>query len=187
MRGDSDSPASQDMVEDEDSSARLFETLYRDLRALAGRMLQRESPGHTLPPTALVHEAFIRLNGREREEWKSRSHFFAAGASAMRRILVDHARKRRSQKRGGERERTPLTEDVLLVERDSDVLVVNDALDDLAQLNERHAKILEFRFFGGLTEAEIAEALGVSERTVQREWFVCRAWLRTYLEGESPS
>ena len=184
MRADSDSPAPSSAEAGADS-ARLFETLYRDLRALAGHMLQRESPGHTLPPTALVHEAFLRLNDKERGDWKSRSHFVAAGATAMRHILVDHARKRRSQKRGGERVRTPLTEDTLSVARDGDILLVNDALDDLERLDPRHTKILELRFFGGLTEPEIAEAMELSARTVQREWSVCRAWLRDYLENES--
>ena len=184
MRADPDSPAPSTADVGADS-AHLFESLYRDLRALARHMLQRESPGHTLPPTALVHEAFLRLNHKERGDWKSRSHFVAAGASAMRRILVDHARKRQSQKRGGERVRAPLTEDTLSVERDGDVLLVNDALDDLARLDPRHKQILELRFFGGMTEPEVAEALEISERTVQREWSVCRAWLRDYLQHES--
>lgn len=173
----------QDVPKDGDArSQTLFQSLYRDLRALAGSMLRDESPGHTLPPTGLVHEAFIRLSSQEKSDWKSRSHFFAAGAMAMRRILVDHARKRRSLKRGGDVPRVVDSEARLTAQDDDDVLLVHEALEDLERLNKRHSQILELRFFGGLTEPEIAEVLGVSERTVRRDWQFCRSWLRGRLK-----
>jgi len=165
-------------------STRLFQSLYGELRSLAGHMLNRQSPDHTLQPTALVHEAFLKLSASEKADWKSRSHFFAAGAGAMRQILVDHARSHLRQKRGGGRKRVELNEELLSVDRDDDVLLVDSALTELARLNERQSKIVEMRFFGGLTEPEMAEALGVSERTVQREWYFCRAWLRNHLQRE---
>jgi RNA polymerase sigma-70 factor (ECF subfamily) len=160
---------------------RLFLTVYPQFRALAQRLLSREDRGHTLQPTALVHEAYLKLVDQRQMDWKSRSHFFAVGAMAMRRILVDHARSRSRDKRGGGSSRIPLEEGLLSTEHDADILAVDEALNDLAELDERHAKIVELRFFGGLSEAESAEVLGISERTVRREWRMCRAWLRERL------
>ena len=181
MHPESDTPPASKPKEAGADSSEVFQSLYRDLRALAGSMMQRQPAGHTLPPTALVHEAFIRLNRRQKDDWKSRSHFFAAGAMAMRHILVDHARGRMRDKRGGDQPRVALNEELSAIGRDSEIVGLDDALKDLERLNQRHSKILEMRIFGGMTESEIGEALEISERTVRREWFVCRAWLCDYL------
>ena len=140
----------------------------------------------TLQPTELVHEAYIRLVGQTRVDWKGRTHFFAVGAQAMRRILVDRARARKAEKRGGSRVRVALREnDALSMRRDEDVLVLDEALNKLEALDPRQAKIVELRFFGGLTAKEIGEVIGVSRVTVQTEWRIIRAWLRKEL-GTSP-
>ena len=165
----------------DDASQQRFQDAYRDLRALAARMLDRETPGHTLQPTALVHEAYFKLADQRKTDWQSQSQFFAVGATVMRRILVDHARARSTVKRGGEFNRIPLEDGMISNDRDLDVIAVDDALTDLARLDERHAKIVEMRFFGGLTEPQMAEVLKVSERTVRREWRMCQAWLRKRL------
>ncbi|MEZ5364249.1 MAG: ECF-type sigma factor [Bryobacterales bacterium] len=157
-----------------------FQSLYDELREVARRSMARESPGGTLQPTALVHEAYLKLYDQG-ANWKSDSQFLSLGAIAMRRILVDEARKRQSQKRGGGLPHIPLEEGVLSNERDVDVLAVDEALVELAALDERHAKIVEMRFFGGLTEAQMAEVLEISERTLRREWRICRAWLKQRL------
>jgi RNA polymerase sigma factor (TIGR02999 family) len=172
---------------DSQARDRLFLAVYQQFRTLAQSYLSRESDGHTLQPTALVHEAYLKLVDQRRADWKSRSHFFAVGAMAMRRILVDHARARLRDKRGAGADRIPLEDGLLSTEHDADVIAVDDALQDLAGLDERHAKIVELRFFGGLTEAESAEILGVSERTLRREWRMCRAWLRERLAPASMS
>jgi RNA polymerase sigma factor (TIGR02999 family) len=161
-----------------------FQALYSELRALARRSMAREDSGRTLQPTALVHEAYLKLF-EQQTDWKSESQFLSVGAIAMRRILVDQARKRRTTKRGGERCRIPLEEGLLSSERDADVLAVDEALSELAELDERHARIVEMRFFGGLTEPQMAEALDISERTLRREWRVCRAWLKQRLAGST--
>ena len=163
----------------------LLPLVYDDLRSLARRYLARENAGHTLQPTALVHEAWVRLVDQSRVQWKGRTHFFAIGAQAMRRVLVDHARGRLRDKRGGGRPRVELREDVALAsERDEDVLAVDEALEKLARLDERQARIVELRFFGGLSVEEVAEVLGVSKRTVEAEWTMLRAWLRRELADE---
>jgi len=162
-----------------------FQALYLELRAMARRVMAREDAGRTLQPTALVHEAYLKLYDQQ-TDWKSKSQFLSVGAIAMRRILVDHARKRRASKRGGGQARIPLEDGVLSSERDADVLAVDDAIRELAQLDARHAKIVEMRFFGGLTEPQMAEALGTSERTLRREWRICRAWLKQRLAGGAP-
>ena len=161
-----------------------FQALYGELRALARRSMARESSDRTLQPTALVHEAFLKLYDQQ-TDWKSDSQFLSIGAITMRRILVDRARQRRATKRGGEQYRIPLEDGLLSSERDVDVLAVDEALVDLAKLDERHARIVEMRFFGGLTEPQMAEALEISERTLRREWRLCRAWLKQRLEGNT--
>ena len=160
----------------------LLPLLYDELRSLAHRYLQREGFGHTLQPTALVHEAWLRLVDQNRVEWKGRTHFFAVGAQAMRRVLVDHARGRLRQKRGGGRARVQLTDDVALsTQRDEDVLAVDEALEKLARVDARQASIVELRFFAGLDVAEVAQALGLSKRTVEADWTAAKAWLRREL------
>lgn len=159
--------------------------VYEELRRLARGFMARENRDHTLQPTALVNEAYLRLVDQSRVDWRGRSHFRAVGARVMRRILIDHARRRGGLKRGGGRQRVTLGDSVLSPP-DPDVglpelLALNNALDKLARLDERQARVVELRFFGGLTTVEIAEALGVSERTVADDWKHGRAWLKREL------
>jgi RNA polymerase sigma factor (TIGR02999 family) len=163
----------------------LLPLVYDELRRLARAFMGRERREHTLQPTALVHEAYLQLVDQSRVNWQGRTHFRAVGARIMRRILIDHARRRGGLKRGGDQQRVTLGE-AILRPPDSDVdlvelLAVNDALEALARLDERQARVVELRFFGGLTSAEIAEALGVSERTIQGDWSHGRAWLKREL------
>jgi RNA polymerase sigma factor (TIGR02999 family) len=153
--------------------------VYGELRRLAHRQLGREAEGHTLSTTALVHEAYLRLAGQAGAEWRDRGHFFALAATAMRRILVDHARRRRADKRGGAIRPVPLTDvDNLAVEERADLLLaLDEALERLAVLDSRQARVIECRFFGGLTEEETAQAVGAGLRTVKRDWAKARAWL----------
>ena len=150
---------------------RLFSLIYDEVRRIARRQLNREHPGHTLDSTALVHEAYFRLVDQTRVAWADRSHFFAVAAQAMHRVLVDYARQYQAAKRGGAPERVPLADDMLLVEDRADTLLaIDDALSELARLDERLSRVVECRFFGGLTEEETAQALGVTARTVRRDW-----------------
>jgi RNA polymerase sigma factor (TIGR02999 family) len=160
---------------------RLFTLVYNNFRDLAKSYLAREPQPHTLQPTALVNEAYLKLVDQKQVDWKNRSHVLAVGAIAMRRILVNHAIAAKRQKRGGAAARITLHEDLISTERDLDVLAIDQALDDLAKLDERHAKIVELRFFGGLSVPEVASVLGVSVSTVEKDWRFCSAWLRTAL------
>ncbi len=170
---------------DDADSHRLLELVYDDLRRLAGRYLQQERVGHTLQATALVNEAYLKLIDQTRVDWRGRSHFFAVGAQAMRRVLVNHAKSKKRLKRGGQGRRVPLDEPLAVsAERDEDVLALDEALLKLADLDPRQAKLVELRFFGGLNVEETAEVLGVSKRTVEREWTACRAWLRRELSEQ---
>ncbi len=170
---------------DDSAVNRLMPLVYDELRALAESYLQRERPGHTLQATALVNEAYVRLVRQEAVEWQSRAHFFAVAAQAIRRILVDHARGRQRAKRGGDRERVTLDEDIALpIERDVDLIALDEALQQLSQLHARQAQIVELRFFGGLTLTEVAEYLDVSPRTVDGDWSMARAWLRRALRED---
>ncbi|MCB9524535.1 MAG: sigma-70 family RNA polymerase sigma factor [Myxococcales bacterium] len=166
---------------DEQAHAQLLPLVYDELRRRAGALMRRERAGHTLQPTALVHEAYLRMI-RQEEALAGRSHFFALSAQMMRRVLVDHARGRGRHKRGGDQIRVELDEKLKLsVERDHDVLALDEALQRLAELDPRQAQIVELRFFGGLTVAEVAEVLQVSKRTVEAEWTMIKAWLRREL------
>lgn len=161
---------------------RLFALVYQDFRALAKSYLARERHTVTLQPTALVNEAYIRLVDQTRVDWKGRTHFFAVGAMAMRRILVNRAiAAKRLRRGGGQIVKVDLCEGLLSTEREEDVLAVDEALKELAKLNERHAKIIELRFFGGLAVAEIAETLGVSASTVEKDLRFSSAWLKNAL------
>lgn len=167
------------------TAERLMPLVYDELRRLARGFMARENRDHTLEPTALVHEAFLRLVDQSRVNWKGRTHFRAVGARMMRRILIDHARRRDGLKRGGDLQRVTLG-DSLLSPPDPDVdlpelLALNDALDELARLDKRQSRVVELRFFGGLTTEEIAETLGISERTVGNDWKHGRAWLKREL------
>jgi RNA polymerase sigma-70 factor, ECF subfamily len=156
----------------------IFPLVYDELRRLAHRQLRREVDGHTLGTTALVHEAYLRMIDQTRVGWRDRVHFLAVAATAMRRILVDHARRRRSLKRGGALRRVPLEEVELPADERAELLVaLDDALTRLAALDGRQARVVECRFFGGMTEEETAEALGIGLRTAKRDWAKARSWL----------
>ena len=160
----------------------LFADVYSELRSLAARYLRRERKDHTLQPTALVHEAYLKLVGQTRADWQGRAHFLAIAAQSMREILVDHARRHNAAKRGGNRHRIGLDENLLVESsRDVDVLALEDALTRLAKLDPRQARMIELRFFGGMNVADVAKVMGMSKRSVEREWTMVRAWLRREL------
>ncbi len=165
---------------------RLLELIYGELRRLANSFLAAETAGHTLQPTALVHEAWLRLVDQERVEWRGRAHFLAIAAQAMRRILVDHARAKARDKRGGGMQAVELDPGLYASTEPErvDLLALDDALTKLRGLSERQARLVELRFFGGLPMDEVAEVLGLSLRTAEREWRFARAWLANELGGE---
>lgn len=180
--------------------------LYRELRSLAQRHLRKERPNHTIQRTALVHEAFVRLVSQQSVDWRSRAHFFALASTLMRRILVDHARARLSAKRGGG---TPVLslDDITIPpeetdsgappefesisdaendgDSDEDIAAIDEALNRLAAIDDRQVQIVQMRYFGGLTIEETAQALGISDATVKREWVMARAWLKRELSREA--
>jgi RNA polymerase sigma-70 factor (ECF subfamily) len=165
----------------------LMAAIYADLRRLAVSHMRAERDDHTLQPTALVHEAYIKLIDQRSTEWKDRVHFFAVASRIIRRILVDHAREHLALKRGGGRERVAIDQDAMAAPIDGvDVVALDEALAELAAIDERQAKIVELRFFGGLTIEEIAELLSMGKRSVDREWQAARAWLFCRLAGEGP-
>jgi RNA polymerase sigma-70 factor, ECF subfamily len=172
---------------DGDSAAldRLTPLVYDELRRLAHRHMGRERAGHTLQTSALVNEAFIRLIDQRDVRWQNRAHFFGIAAQMMRRILVDYARGRRYQKRGGDARRAPLDEAVMVSEeRAADVVALDEALKSLCEFDPRKSRIVELRFFGGLSIEETAEVLSVSPGTVMREWTLAKAWLRREMTGD---
>ncbi len=170
---------------DASALAHVFPLIYDELRRLAEQQMRREPEGHTLSPTALVHEAYMRLIDYSRVEWSGRAHFMAVAATAMRRILVDHARGHRSLKRGGSLRRVSLDSVELGAEDRAELLIaVDEALDRLKQLDERQAQVVECRFFGGMTEEETAEALGIGLRTAKRDWAKAKSWLHREIGGE---
>ncbi len=163
---------------DSDALDHLTPVLYDDLRRMARDALRRESPGHTLSATALVHEAYMRLVDQRRVQWQNSAHFFGVAAHLMRRILVDHARARTAAKRGGSAPKLAITEDVAGVDGVAeDVLDLDAALVRLAELDPRKVRVVEMKFFAGMTNREVAEALSISEPTVERDWKLARAWL----------
>ncbi len=157
--------------------------VYKELRRVAQHYLNGERPGHTLQSTALVNEAYVRMVEQDFPQWKNRAHFFAVAAQLMRQILVDHARSQRAAKRGGsvcrlaleEAEETPLPADV-------DIVALDDALNTLAAMDEQQSRVVELKFFGGLTIDDTAEVLGISPSTVKRDWITARAWLHRELD-----
>jgi RNA polymerase sigma-70 factor, ECF subfamily len=160
------------------AAAKLMPLVYDEFRALAARHLRHERADHTLQPTALVHEAYLRLIDQTRVDWQGRTHFFAVGAQAIRRILVDHARQRKRQKRGGGAGRVALDESVALApQRAEEILALDEALSKLGQLDSRQAQVVEMRFFAGMSVDEVAGVLGVSKRTIEGDWTMARAWL----------
>lgn len=167
-------------------AAELIPLVYDQLRELARRYFRHERRGHTLQPTAIVHEAYLRLVDQTRIDWQGRTQFFAVAAVAMRRVLVDHARAQQRARRGGGRCKVQLDSRLSPVDGgECEILSVHEALERLAMLDERGAKVVEMRFFGGLDMAEVAAALGVSKRTVENDWKHAKAWLRSELTGGS--
>ena len=169
---------------DQAAFERLTPLVYDQLRRRARHYLRGERPNHTLRPTALVHEAYLRLVNLDQVDWQDRSHFFALAARQMRRILVDSARARRYQKRGGGAVSVTFDEALAVSRRDPDLVALDDALELLAQQDERKVRVVELRFFGGLTNDEIAEALGISSDTVTRDWQMAKLWLRRALRKD---
>lgn len=165
----------------------LMPVIYEDLRRMAAGYMSREPAGHPLQPTALVSEAYLRLMDQRRVKWQNRAHFFGVAAGMMRRILVDHARLRRAERRGGQWERVTLSGVDLAADEPQqiDVLALHDALERLASFDPRQQRIVELRYFGGLTIEETAEVVGVSDATVVREWTIAKAWLRAQLSTKS--
>ena len=166
----------------------LVPTLYAELRRIAERSMRRERAGHSLDPSGLVSEAYLRLAGQSRADWRSREHVLAAAARVMRRILVDHARSRDAQKRGGDAEELPLDESVVAAapEDDVDLDALDEALARLAHLDPQAVRVVELRYFAGLTLEETAAVLEVSTATVKRDWAMARAWLFRELTGGDP-
>ena len=165
-----------------DIAQKLMPLVYDELRAVARKFLRAEQAGLTLQPTALVHEAYMRLVDQSRVDWQGRTHFLAVGANAMRRILIDHMRTRKRLKRGGNQRRVPLEDTILGAKpREVDFADLNDALDELAKLDAEQAAIVELRFFGGLSVEEVATLFGVSKRKVEAEWTHAKAWLKSCL------
>jgi RNA polymerase sigma factor (TIGR02999 family) len=162
----------------------LMPLVYKELRRLAAHYMRGERPGHTLQTSALVNEAYLRLAGHEQIEWQNRAHFFAVAAQAMRRILVDHARRSGNQKRGGDAHKVALDEALVVSsERNAEVVALDDALALLAEIAPRKSQLVELRFFGGLSIEETAEVLKVSPGTVMRDWTFAKAWLRREITG----
>jgi RNA polymerase sigma factor (TIGR02999 family) len=167
-------------VEQGDARAldRLLPAVYRELRQLAAQKLSREKPGQTLQATALVHEAYLRLVGVEGQAWKSKTHFFATAAEAMRRILIENARRKHRLKRGGQRQRIDLEDGKLSIDGPShDLIALDEALNKLAETDKEKAELVKLRYFAGLTIEQAAEVLGISPTTAKREWAYARAWL----------
>jgi RNA polymerase sigma factor (TIGR02999 family) len=164
---------------------RLFQAVYQELRGMADQIFRRESPGQTIQPTALVHEAYLKLIDQKCVDWQGRAHFFALAAQAMRRVLLDSAKRRGAAKRGGGWKRITLNERLVPgIQPNERLLALDEALNRLAQLDPRQAQMVELRFFGGFGVEQTAEILGISKRTAEREWTMVRAWLRRELADE---
>jgi RNA polymerase sigma-70 factor (ECF subfamily) len=163
----------------------LLPLIYDELRSLASNYLRRERPDHTLQPTALVHEAYLRLVDQTRVNWQNRAHFFGVAAQMMRRILVDHARAHRAGKRGADFQKLSLDENIdRAVERSAELLALDEALQELARMDEQKSRIIELRYFGGLSVEETAEILGLAPVTVKRHWRMAKAWLYGRIRDE---
>lgn len=170
---------------DSKAASDLLPLVYDELRAIAARRMRAERLDHTLQPTALVHEAYLRLVDQTRFDWRGRAHFLGVAANTIRLILVDHARKVNADKRGGDRERTMLSDDLAAEEgrKDVDLLALEDALGKLASLHPRQARVVELRYFGGLSLEETAHVLNVAQSTVAADWAVAKAWLARELSN----
>jgi RNA polymerase sigma factor (TIGR02999 family) len=172
---------------DPKAADKLLPLVYDELRRPAAHKMAKEAPGHTLQPTALVHEAWLRLVGNEAQPWNGRGHFIAAAAEAMRRILIDLARRKRQVRHGGGQKRVALDElNIALPDDRARLLQVHEALDELAATDSTKALVVKLRFFVGLSNGEIADLLGLSERTVERAWTFAKAWLFATIRGQPP-
>jgi len=170
---------------DQEALNKLMPLVYDELHRLASPLLRRERAGHTLQTTALVHEAYLELVDQRNVNWQNRVHFFNVAAQAMRHVLVDHARRRRALKRGGDFCRLSIDKAVISSEeKDADLLDLNEALNSLAAMDPQQSRVVELRVFGGLSVEETAEALGISPRTVKREWSMAKAWLHRQLRNQ---
>lgn len=170
---------------DANAEARLIEAVYPELKRIASRQMRSERANHTLQTTALANEAYLKLAHRKDVDWQNRAHFFAVAARVMRRILLDYARSHRAQKRGGQRPQVPLSDAYAFCPaRCEEVIILDELLTKLARRDDDAAKVVELRFFGGLSVAETAEVLQTSERTVKRKWKLARAWLHARLRPE---
>ena len=170
---------------DKEAIDQLMPIVYDELRRQAARYLRREQPGHALQTTALIHEAYVRLVDQRNVQWQNRAHFFSIAAQLMRRILVDHARTKKRAKRGGSGVRVSLNEATVAVKGlDLDVVALDEALDRLAKIDEQQSRVVELRYFSGLTVEETAEVMGISAATVKRDWSMAKAWLHRELSGE---
>jgi RNA polymerase sigma factor (TIGR02999 family) len=171
---------------DKEALDQLMPIVYDELRRQAARYLRREQPGHTLQTTALIHEAYVRLVDQRNVQWQNRAHFFGIAAQLMRRILVDHARTKKRVKRGGSDVRVSLDDATVAVKgQDLDVVALDEALDRLAQIDEQQSRVVELRFFSGLTVEETAEVMHISKATVKRDWSMAKAWLHRELSGDT--
>ncbi len=171
-------------TKDQHRDERLYPLVYDNLHEIAKKLFAHERQGHTLQPTLLVNEAFINLVDQENIDWQGRTHFFAMGAQAIRRLLVSYARTRNAQKRGGDFNQIDLEDDLVFTNDDERILAINEALEHLSKLHERQAKIVEMKFFGGMKMQEIADELNVSLRTVEVDWTTAKAWLKLFLINE---
>jgi RNA polymerase sigma factor (TIGR02999 family) len=169
---------------DAQAADQLLPLVYQELRRLAAYKMASETPGHTLQPTALVHEAWIKLAGQQDRKWQDKQNFFAAAAEAMRRILVDSARRKRRLRHGGGQVRIEMEEVNLVVENDEQLLAINEALSKLARKDREKAELVKLRYFVGMTIEEAAQVLGISEATAKRHWAYSRAWLCAEMKGE---
>ena len=173
------SKGNRDVVND------IFPLIYGELKKIANNYLRNERVSHTLQPTALVHEAYLKLVDHTRIDWQNRAHFLGMAATMMRQILIDHARRHRAGKRGGEHENLSLDESIVIVagEKSMDLIALDDALNELAKFDEFKSRLVELRYFGGLSVEETAEVLNVSEITIKRHWRITKAWLAETIKG----
>ena len=172
------------MPNDKEELDKMMPAIYDELRRQAARYLRREQPGHTLQTTALIHEAYVRLVDQHNVQWQNRAHFFGIAAQMMRRILVDHARTKKRAKRGGSDIKVSLDDATVAVPgQNVDVVEIDEALSRLAKIDEQQSRVVELRFFSGLTVEETAEVMGISPATVKRDWSMAKAWLHRELSG----
>jgi RNA polymerase sigma factor (TIGR02999 family) len=168
-----------------EASEKLLPLVYEELRRIAAARMSQEAAGQTLQPTALVHEAWLRMVGDGARTWQNRAHFFGAASEAMRRILIDTARRKSRVKRGGNRQRVDINDvDLAAATPDDKMLLINDALERLQAEDQEKARVVVMKFFGGLTNQEVAQALGVTERTVERQWAYAKAWMFRQIQTE---